>query len=544
MGIAIGSCVDCGRPVARKGRQHCCWCMRRIREAQAKSACPDCGKQRVLDTDTGRCRLCSRRCTDCSGPLRFRHSVLCRGCRRRAEAQAAKAPCPRCGKPGLLRETTGWCGPCSRPRPAKHPPRVCRVCGQLRRHAGLGMCSPCWQRHPDRPFIRVANLIAALADPPPWLADFAAHVAGPHCPSRAAALVTGVGRLLRDGGPTHPQALLERARRQGRSMGTLAKVMQDFFTARGLALPTDHGTQLAAARRQRRVDAVPEPLRPAVAAFAEHLLRVRERARRASTRPRADSTIENHLATVRDFARFLVIEQGKTDWATVDVSDLEAFLNAIANPAGRKSKLAGLRQFFRLARHRRLLLVDPTTRLNASDPRGFHGTSLDLPQQKALFRRWTASGDPHPHEALVGLLALLHGASSHEARMLTVDNIYPDQQAVQLGQRPLPTPLDPATWGALQRCLRHRESLDTSNPHVIVTKVTKTGQTAASRAYLSHVLDPAGVAPKHLRTTRLLDLVANVDPKLVAAAFGMDPQGVLIYLADQVDSTRLPSTEA
>jgi site-specific recombinase XerD len=406
------------------------------------------------------------------------------------------------------------------------------------------MCSACWQRHPDRPFIRAANLIASLADPPPWLGDFAAHVAGPHCPSRAAALVTAVGRLLRDGGSTHPQALLERARRDGRSMGTLAKTLEDFFTTRGLAIPTDHAARLAAGRRQRRIDTVPEPLRSAVCEFAEHLLRARQRARSAGTRPRTDSTIENHLATMRDLARFLAAERGKTDWATVEVGDLEAFLNTIANPAGRKSKLIGLRQFFRFARHRRLLLVDPTAGVNARDRHGFHGTSLALPRQKALFRRWTTSLGPHPHEALVGLLALLHGASSHEARMLTVDDIHPGQQSVQLGQRPLPTPLDPATWAALQRCLRHRESLNTANPHVIVTKVTKTSQAPASRAYLSHVLDPAGVAPKHLRNTRLLDLVANIDPKLVAAAFGMDPQGVLIYLADHVDAVRLPSLEA
>lgn len=71
---------------------------------------------------------------------------------------------------------------------------------------------------------------------------------------------------------------------------------------------------------------------------------------------------------------------------------------------------------------------------------------------------------------------------------------------------------------------------------MIVTKVTKTSQAPASPAYLSHVLDPAGDAPKHLRNTRLLDLVANVDPKLAAATFGMNPQGVLFYLADHTDT--------
>jgi hypothetical protein len=42
-----------------------------------------------------------------------------------------------------------------------------------------------------------------------------------------------------------------------------------------------------------------------------------------------------------------------------------------------------------------------------------------------------------------------------------------------------------------------------------------------------------------LRCTRLADLVTIMDPKLVAAAFGMNPEGVLIYLADHVDEPRL-----
>jgi hypothetical protein len=35
-----------------------------------------------------------------------------------------------------------------------------------------------------------------------------------------------------------------------------------------------------------------------------------------------------------------------------------------------------------------------------------------------------------------------------------------------------------------------------------------------------------------------------MDPKLAAAAFGMDPQSPLIYLADHVDGMRLPAKQA
>ncbi|WP_327321296.1 hypothetical protein OG735_01500 [Streptomyces sp. NBC_01210] len=43
-----------------------------------------------------------------------------------------------------------------------------------------------------------------------------------------------------------------------------------------------------------------------------------------------------------------------------------------------------------------------------------------------------------------------------------------------------------------------------------------------------------------IRCTRLLDLVNTMDPKLVAAAFGMDAEATVIYLADHVDKGRLP----
>jgi hypothetical protein len=44
-----------------------------------------------------------------------------------------------------------------------------------------------------------------------------------------------------------------------------------------------------------------------------------------------------------------------------------------------------------------------------------------------------------------------------------------------------------------------------------------------------------------LRGTRLADLVNTMDPRLVAAAFGMHPEGVMIYLAGHVDEGRLSS---
>jgi hypothetical protein len=76
----------------------------------------------------------------------------------------------------------------------------------------------------------------------------------------------------------------------------------------------------------------------------------------------------------------------------------------------------------------------------------------------------------------------------------------------------------------LRRCLAHRESQYTDNPHVIVTRITRTGRAPAATAYVSHLLDLCGIGPRTLRSTRLADLVNTLDPKLVAAALAWTPK--------------------
>src|SRR6266566_2711359 len=217
--------------------------------------------------------------------------------------------------------------------------------------------------------------------------------------------------------------------------------------------------------------ASPGPPRPAAEAFGTFMLRARERALRAGTRPRAEETIETALATVRDLGRFMDGDLGKRDWALVDVHDIEAFLATL--PKARKRRLTVLGQFFRFARTQKVMLVDPTRGLSARQPAGFTGQTVLLERQRELFRRWTAGPDAHPHESLLGILALVHAVSSLEIRGLRVDDIDHGARTVQLGKRPRPVPLDPASWDILQRCLAHRDAQATDNPHVMVTRVTR-----------------------------------------------------------------------
>lgn len=102
-----------------------------------------------------------------------------------------------------------------------------------------------------------------------------------------------------------------------------------------------------------------------------------------------------------------------------------------------------------------------------------------------------------------------------------------------------PLTLDPVSFAAIERCMAHRDALGTRNPHLIVTKVTRPRLTPPSPAYMTHVLDDAGVRVKKLRATRLIELLHGLDAKLVAEALGMNGDGLLGYLADDVETGRL-----
>jgi hypothetical protein len=187
------------------------------------------------------------------------------------------------------------------------------------------------------------------------------------------------------------------------------------------------------------------------------------------------------------------------------------------------------------------MLIDPTVGLEAPQTMAFRGPTLPVDRQRELFQRWSTGPDVHPHEAFVGLAALLHGATTQELQHVTDDNIDHESRRLRLGHRPQPTPLDPWTWTALQHCLDHRKRLGSNNSHVLITTQTKATRAAASDSYVKNTLRAVGIQPRILRSTRLVDLVGTVDAKLVATTYGMTNEAVLAYLADHVDPARLPN---
>lgn len=530
------TCAQCGMRLPIIARGMCESCYRLIAKQEAKRECPGCRHMRLIRSPLGLCARCATRtlfkkelCAGCGRHTRIVAHGLCAPCRLRH-----REPCPSCGEVLVLHPEMNLCWRCL--------PRIgstgtsCVVCGQPGRVPRQGMCTRCRTHDPDWPFEYGERLAVRLDAPPEWFEDFVTYVAARFCPQSAMKLLQQLGRLLSTG-PNSPGHLLERSRKPGRYLGGLALALEDFFVDRRLALSLDQAQRRTRARLERVIHAVPISFRDAVAAFCEAQLADRQRALRVGTRPLSDRSIVVRVSALRDFARFLDGDHPRLDrWELVGRDDVERFL--ATSPGNSRTRVPALRAFFKWARSRKLLLVDPTRGLKSQQTPGYRGRLINHQTQSSLYKRWVGA-QVHPLEAFVGLMALLHGASVSELRYLHVDDIEARAHAVRLRGRRRPVPLDPMTWAALEKCLRHRQNRRTQNPHLLVTYHTASRNTPVSPSYLNMLLKPAGVSVQALRCTRLAGLTISFDPKLVSEVFGLAPHSLLHYLADTVDASRL-----
>ena len=120
--------------------------------------------------------------------------------------------------------------------------------------------------------------------------------------------------------------------------------------------------------------------------------------------------------------------------------------------------------------------------------------------------------------------------------------------AAPAGRRPQPTPLDPWTWTALQRCLDHRKTLGSNNSHVLITMQTKATRAASVRQLRQEhpargrhptphpALHPAGRPRRHRRReTRRQHLRHDQRGRPLLGAAGGERRGTAALIRNQGD---------
>ena len=227
---------------------------------------------------------------------------------------------------------------------------------------------------------------------------------------------------------------------------TTERVLNAFFLSQGLILAWSGTHERATLARRRYLQGIPAPLHNTVVQYNDAQVREQDRRTRTGRHALSVITLATRLRILRDLAAHLGTTREVTGWAEVTTGDLERFL--AASPAARHQRTYVLRRFFAWAKARRLVLTDPARALALGAQPAFTGTVLDLTAQRALFRRWT-SGTTPAQERVIGLLALLHAATNAEIRTLTLTDLDHEQQTLTIHGRPFPTPMDPATWAAI-----------------------------------------------------------------------------------------------
>jgi len=306
---------------------------------------------------------------------------------------------------------------------------------------------------------------------------------------------------------------------------------EEFLTTSGRGFARDLETGRAAARRQSRIDAIDESIRIHIVAFESAMLARQDRARRIGARADTNATIEARLAVLRDFFAHCQDAHGFVKPELVSIAHIETFLAAIEVQHAAATSLAYLRQFFRWARRRKLVLVDPTAGIYRNSKPIFDGPVLGIDAQRAMFRRWTTATDLHPYEAAIGLLSLIHAVRRSDLVALKANDIANGAIVLQSGRGALK--LDPATRRAVDAAIAHRRSLETQNPHLFVSGFTNKNSRPVTGMFLTDaVTSGGGPALRTLRATRLATLMDGADAIFVGNAVGLDPKNALYYLGD------------
>jgi hypothetical protein len=290
----------------------------------------------------------------------------------------------------------------------------------------------------------------------------------------------------------------------------------------GLGLLDDDRDEPQRAWIEKQLDGLPGQIRDEAAAWIGQL-----RDGGPRSRPRAAGTLRVYLRAMRPFlvecaARYTTLRQ-------VTSADLETWVTSDLNARHLRASAAG--SLFRTLKARRLVFADPARGL----PPARRHLPVPVPLPPGVEAQIGALAAGSAETCLVVALAGVHALISSEITAVQLQDVALPERRLRV--RGDVRPLDAFTAQAIAGYLRyrHRRWPRTTNPHLIVTRLTCNGLSPADPGTVKRWVKGA-TTPARLRQSRLLDeaIASGGDPLILATMFGLAAQTSTRY----TDATR------
>jgi integrase len=228
-------------------------------------------------------------------------------------------------------------------------------------------------------------------------------------------------------------------------------------------------------------------------------------------------------------------------WAGVGHTSLreitrEDILNAMPSGGLQRPRVGqGLKSIFRLLKGRKVLFVDPTSRIKT----GQHEPSRPLPLDTGIVADRLHS--ENPATALVVAMIAFHGLRAQPLRRLLLTDIVDGRITVDGRTIPLADPVRERLTTYLN--YRNARWPDSMNPHLFIHYRTQRNEEPVGHRWVLLTIG-AGLTPRRLREDRILNEAdaTGGDVRAIADLFGLSVQASTRYLSTLEAEDLAPSS--
>lgn len=255
----------------------------------------------------------------------------------------------------------------------------------------------------------------------------------------------------------------------------------------------------------------------------------------------SDTTVYNYYQDIRQFLRFLTLEQQRPDGELsadmlrdvsiadmtveelrgISLRDIYDFYGFIAKECGNKDKIrsrkaSSLRSFFRyLTKQAHLLDSDPTANLELASPKRALPKYMNLNESLALLRTLTTQGNHRAHIRDYCILTLFLNCGIRLSELVglnltSLDLTEKKMRVLGKGNKERIVYLNAACLSALREYLFERMEVETDSPALFLSNQKKRISRRRVQQVVEDALKAAGLSERGLSTHKLRHTAATL----------------------------------